>query len=371
MNLKTFKFNLPKSWKETSRMGAEGQVVIHVCHINPLANIDPIELEGQPLPSSDPNIAIAKVGIPIPGIRPLNDINKIMKGLSANGIMPPEWTPQRIDELWRGLTKSEHAERPGESDIASDIEIAQYQDEETAWQTLKNKALTPTQGLNVPIPGGITIPGLPNNMSMSDLFQSDMIKQFVPKEQLGQLEKMQSVIKGAQQQMPKIKQDLEKKGIKYREGKLFGCKAVFLDSPNHNPPPTSKSEKSSTKNYDGMGMGGSTDDVSGAAIAPILPPLPKIPQPYSPTSTMCMGILYKNFIIGGPLLWIADGLSPGNTPCYSLTQTKEVRMTTKEEGGTITSIFIVPLPSNYATEGYPHKEGIEEIYKNIISKLGK
>jgi len=369
MNLKTTKFTLPKGWKEASRMGSEDQVVIRVFHANPLSNIDPKELEDKSLESSDSNVFITKMAVPTSGVRPMNDFYRIMKGMIAGGMMPPEWTPGKLETLWGGMTKSANAERPGESDMANDIEIIQCKDEKIAWQTLKNKALMPTQGLDVPIPGNIMIPGLPENMSMSDLFQSDMLKNFIPKEQLENFSKMQSTIKEAQKQMPKIKQNLEKKGVKYREGKLFGCKAVFMDSPNLTPPPSSETRSSSKGNADGMGMGGPSP-AGGDDSPPLLTPLPKFKKPYSSTISACMGISCNNFIIGGPLLLALESLPAGNTPCYSLTKTKEVREKIKDENGKEqTSITIVPLPSTYAEEGYLIKEDVEEIYQNIISKL--
>lgn len=371
MDLKTLKLKLPKGWKEASRMGSDKQVLIRVFHTNPLANIDPKDLQDQTIESSESR-AVTKLAVPTPGIRPIDDFYKSMKGLITSGMMPPEWTPQKLNTLWKGLTKSSNAERPGESDLANDIEIIQCQDAETAWQTLKNRAMTPAQGLDMPIPGNIMIPGMPTNMSMSDLFQSDMLKQFIPKDQLDKFGKMQSAVKEAQKQMPKIKQDLEKKGVKYREGKLFGCKAVFIDSPNQTPPPASETENSRSspsKNTDGLGMGGPSP-AGGVESAPILTPLPKFIRPYSATIALCMGVLCKNFIIGGPLLFALNNLPAGDTPCYSLTDTKEVKEIIKGDGKSLTSVTIVPLPSTYSREGYFSKEDVEEIYKNIISQLG-
>jgi len=369
MNVKNLKIELPKNWKETSRMGTENQIIIHIYHINPLALVDPKNLEDHPMPSSNPNVSISKVSVPTPNIRPLNDFYKGMKGAIASGFMPKEYTQQKLDELWSGMTKTKNAERPGESDLASDIEVIQFQDEEVAWQALKNRGMMPTQGFDVPLPGGVTMPGMPKNMTMADILQGDMLKKFIPKEQLGGLKKMQDAIKEVQQKMPKIKQDLEKEGTRYREGKIFDCKAIFLDSPNHNSPPSTKPATSSRKKVSGMGMGGGIN-IGGSGGYSGIPPLPKMsPKPYSAINTMCMGFLYKNFIIGGPLLWAINNLPLGDTPCYSLTQTKEVKTINKEGGVTLTSISIVPLPSNYAQEGYLHKEEVEKIYKNIILKL--
>lgn len=359
MNLKNLKFDLPKTWKEASRMGSENQVVIRVYHTNPLAHIDPKRLQDQVMPSADPDVSITKIGIPTPGARPLDDFKKGMEAAIGSGLMPPEWTPQKLNKLWEGMTKTPHGERPGESDLANDIEIIQCQDEEFARQTLKNKGQMPTQGFNVPIPGGVSIPGMPKNMTMSDLFQSDMLKKFIPKEQLGRLKKMQSAIREVQVKMPQVKQDLEKRGVKYGEGKYLGCEAIYFESPNHNPPPTPRSSSRGASTGEGGGGGGCTE----------LDPLPKVTRPYSATNTFYLGLLVKNFIVGGQLLTAIDSMPPGNMPCYSLSETKEVLTTDRVEGKIFKGIVIVPLVSNFAREGYFYKEEVEEIYRDIISKL--
>jgi len=363
MNLKNLKINLPKTWREASRMGGENQVMIHIYHINPLAHIDPKMFQDQPMPSGNPRMNTYRVGIPTPGTTPLNDFYKGMKAFISSGFAPAYMDMAWLEKLWKGMTETPHAERPGESDMASDIEIIQCQDAETAWQTLKNKALMPTRGFDVPIPGGVTAPGLPKNMTMGEWLQSDALKNMVPKEQFEQL---QAALKEIKEKIPQVKQDFEKRGIKSEEGEYLGCKAVYFKFPNPNPPSklTAPSRQSAADR--GMGMGGS---VGGGGGRTDIPPLPKVARPYSATNIMYLGILFKNFIINGPLLWAIDSLPPGNTPCYSLTQTKKVTSTTREGGVTFTDVAIVPLPSTYAKEGYLHKEGVEEIFKGIIRVL--
>jgi hypothetical protein len=361
MNLKNFKFALPKTWREASRMGAENQVVMRVYHISPIAKFSSGQLQNQPMPSGDPNVAITKVAPPTPNTKPLQGFYDSMKAMVQSGMMPPEWNMGKLNDLWKGMTASPNAERPGESDMACDIDIIQCQDEETALQTLKNKALMPTQGFDVPIPGFTGAPGMPKNMSMSDLLQSDMLKSMMTKEQAAQLEKMKGALKEAKRQMPQVKKEFEKAGIKYHEGKLFGCKVMYYESPNQTPPPAPKQPSSSKKNF--AGGGGGYGDLG-------LDPLPKAEKPYSPTNTFYLGILHKNFIINGSLMTMYDSLPSSNTPCYSLSQTKRVTRTSREGGTLFTDIFIVPLVSNYAKEGYMYKEEVEKIFRGIIAKLG-
>jgi len=372
MNLKNLKIVLPKTWQEASRAGGENQIVIRVYHINPLSKFDPKRFRDQVTYGGDVSVNQLALQSPARGLRPAGEIFKMFENLITAGIMPPNMMNMgKLNELRRGA-KTPHGERPEESDIANDIDIIQYPDKKTAWQALKNKGLAQTQGFDVPIPGGVTIPGMPENMTMSDLFQSDMLKNLIPKEHLDKLGKMQDAIKKAQQQIPQIKQNLEKKGVKYGEGKYLGCKTVYLKSPNQTPPPEAKSVSSSSPNTSGLGMGGKGVSAFGKREGHIghLDPLPKFTEPYSATNTMYLGLLCKNFIINGPLLWAIDQLPSGNMPCYSLTRTKEVTSSEVIGGKTFTGISIVPLPSTFAKEGYLHKEEVEEIYRKIISKLG-
>ena len=373
MNLKNFKIVLPKTWKEASRADSENQTAVRIYHINPLSRIDPKRFQDQMSYRGD--VSVNQLGVQAPGygMRPMEEFYGIMKGLITGGIMPPNiMTMGKLDEMWEGITKTPHGERPGESDIAGDIDIIQYQDETAAWQALKNKALMPTQGFDIPISGGVSIPGMPQNTTMSDLLQSDMLKNYIPKEQLEQFKKMQSVIKEAQAKIPQAKQNLEKNGVRYKEGKYLDCKTVFLEFPNPTPPPEAKSTYSSDANTSGLGMGGKNVDAFEKREGHIahLDPLSKVVEPYSATNIMYLGLLFKNFIIDGSLLWGIDHLPAGNTPCYSLTQTKEVVSTDVVGGKPFTGITIVPLPSTFANEGYLCKEEVEEIYRNIISKLG-
>lgn len=357
MNLKNLKLDLPPTWREASRMGNKNQVVIRIYHISPISRIDSKRLQDQPVASGDPNTAITRVGIPTPtGAAPLSGFYEDMKAAVTSGFMPG-WTMDKLNDLWKGMTATPHGERPGESDMANDLDILQCQDEDIAWQTLKNKAMMPTQGFDVPIPGMGAVPGMPKNMTMNQWLQSDMLKKIVPKDQF---EKLQTALKEVKQKMPQVKQSYDKAGIKYKEGKLFGCKAIYFESPNPTPPPKPKPKTPTGKSATGGGGYGNTS----------IDPLPKAVKPYSTTNTFYLGIVFKNFVINGSLLSAIDSLSPGNTPCYSLTQTKEVVCKSREGGATFTDIAIVPLVSSYAKEGYLYKEEAEKIYRDIITKLG-
>ena len=356
MNLKKLKLNLPKKWQETSRSGSENQICAWLNHINPLANVDPKISQDQDLtPPGQDDVRTIKVGVPVTQ-RPIGEFYDSMKAFILSGFAPPQLTLEKLEKLWKGMTKTPGFERLKESDLSADISIAQYQTAQIAEQSFKNMALMPTKGFDVPVPvlGISQIPGLSKNATFTELLESDIYKNIIPKEDL---EKLRTEIKDVQKQMPKIRQDFSKKGVKYQERKYLGHRAIYLSFKNPTPKPKTKTTSSSKKNVGGGGGG-----------LMILDPLPKINRPYQKTLISYQAILVKNFVVLGSLLWTVAGLLPGNTPCYSLKQFKR-KIRLDEEG--IKFIYIVPVVSTYKKEGYLHKEGIEEIFNSIFSALRK
>jgi len=354
MNLKNLKIDLPRNWREISRSGSENQIYIKIYHISPISKVDLKIFQDQSFPSPGPNVNVTKVGIPTVG-QPLRAFYDGMKAAISSGFMPSEWTLQKLDNLWKQMTELHH---PSEGDFDADISVARYQNEEIARQSFKNMALMPTQGFNVPIPGGVKIPGLPENVTITELLESEAYEkfasQYMPKEQL---EKLRSEIKKVQKQISEeVKPSLSKSGVKYKETKYLGYKVICTESKNPTPPP--KSRSSSRKTSEGAG-----------GFDNRLDPLPKIPQPYQEKIIIYQAMLVGKFIITGSLLWAAASLPSGNTPCYSLTQSKKKTTTIREAGEVFTDIAIVPVVSNYVKEGYLHKEEVEEIIKRIITAL--
>ncbi|PIP34508.1 hypothetical protein COX21_02540, partial [Candidatus Falkowbacteria bacterium CG23_combo_of_CG06-09_8_20_14_all_41_10] len=87
--------------------------------------------------------------------------------------------------------------------------------------------------------------------------------------------------------MPKLKGEMAKTGLKYRETKYLGYDAIFSEMPNPVPAPPSTPTKRKTG---GMGGGYGNNVVT---------PLPKMAQPYVKTITACQAILVKNFVVTG------------------------------------------------------------------------
>ena len=372
MNLKNLKIKLPKTWKESSRSCKENQFFIWINHISPLTNIDSKKFQTQQLPSSDTNVPVIRLGIPTASRAPLKDFYDGMKASISSGLLPPEINHQWLEKLWKGMTKTPGFEYPGESDLSVDISIAKYQDEEVAEQSFKNIALMPTKGFDVPIPGGSQVPGISKDVTITELLKSDVYEKYMSKEYLkkymskdqlkefekhmskDKLEEMKSAIKEVQKEMPKVERDMSKSGVKYREGRYLGCKAIYIEGKN--PMPKSKPRLSSRKK----------GNFPAGSVCDIFDPLPKVSLPCQKTIISYQAILIKNFIIIGSFLWMVASLPPGNTPCYSLTRSKKKVIIDNDGDKTI---YIVPLVSNYGKEGYIHREEAEGIIKNIIAPL--
>lgn len=385
MNLKDLKIDLPENWRVISRAGGEDQLLLKIYHISPLSKVDSKITQDQFFSQPGSNTNITKVGVPVANRQPLKDFYKGMKGAISSGYMSPQWTQSKLDNLYKKMTDGCY---PEDGDFSADISIIRYPNEETAKQSFKNIALMPTQRFNVPVPGGVDIPGLPKDATFLKLFESgayesympeymEKIKEQLPKDQQGQaeeqikkfrenlskekMEKAREMMSEAQKQISeKIRPDFEKSGVKYKEGKYLGCDVIYMEGKNPSPPP--KPKISSHQKPAGVWGGGGFDDR--------LEPLPKFSKPYKATTIIYQALLIKNFVITGDLLWQIDSLPPGNTPCYSLTKSKRKVSTSRgERGELLTNISIVPEVSNYAKEGYLHKEEVEKILKNIIARL--
>jgi len=216
--------------------------------------------------------------------------------------------------------------------------------------------------------GGIQIPGMPENITMTELLNSDIFEKYVSEGYLSkeQLEKTRSEIKKVQKQMPEVRQDMLKLGVKYQKGKYLGCESLYLEAKNPVPRPKSKLKSNSfpIKSNSGTGMG-----TGGGSGYTILDPLPKTSESYREKIIFYQAILVKNFVISGSLLWTVASLPSGTTPCYSLSKTKQKTHFISDGGIRYKYIYIVPIVSNIAKEGYFYREEVEKIIKEIIARL--
>jgi hypothetical protein len=349
MNLKNLKFDLPKTWREASRTGNDNQVVIHIYHISPLAHVDKKIFQDQPI-SSNSTSSVSKIAVPVPsGVGgSMAEFFKGTQALISGGYMPSYMTTSWLNDLKNKMTKTPGAEIPDESDITADVSIVQYQTKDMAKQMFKNYGVFPTGGFGV-LTMGVDLPGKPNATYM-DLLESDVFKNVVSKEQIAKMKEMSALIK---KETPKLKEQIAKTGMKYKEEKYLGYDAIFSEFPNPTPAPKAVPVK---KNTGGMGGGYGNN---------MFTPLPKISKPYQKTIKFCQAILINNFVITGSALSLPFFMPAGNTPCYSLTKTEQRKETV--EG--IKSTYFVPSASNYASEGYFCKEDAEKMLKVILTKL--
>jgi hypothetical protein len=358
MNLKSVKFELPAGWREVSRSGNENQLIVRVCHVNPLSHVDPKIFQDQPI-SSGPKSSVSKLGVSLPSGAggPTGDFFKAMKAFIESGFAPAYMTIAWLDDLHKKMTQTPGAEIPDEADLAIDVSIVQYQTKEMAEQSFKNYGSFPMAGFGMPAIGASASASGAKTPNFMDLLEGDALKQYVSKEQL---EKMRATAKEMKEkmkeQMPKLQEAMKKAGLQYKEGKYLGYRAIFSEMANPVPPPKPIVPVKRDKNaFHGGGSRGNNVTI----------PLPKVVQLYSKTMTTCQAILIKNFVVTGGLLNAASLLSPGNTPCYSLTKTEERSDTV--EG--IHSTYIIASASNYAQEGYLNKEGAEKALQSILSKV--
>lgn len=344
MNLQTIKFSFPNKWREASRSGNEKQLILRIYHINPLAKVDPKIFQDQPI-SSNSKSSVSKLAVTTPSMigGSYGEFFKTMQINSANGYLPSYMSSTWLEDLHKKLSQTPGAEVPDESDFAGGISIVQYEDNKTAKQGFQNYNSFQT-GFSTPIPGA-------GGQSFADLMKNDALKSVVTKEQRKQMEMLAEKMKEV---MPKIKEEIKKTGIKYKEGKFLGYNAIFSEMPNPNPPP-----KPATPIKKGKFQGG------GSRGNNVTIPLPKISKPYSKTITTCVAVLVKNFVITGSLLGAASLLPSGNTPCYSLNKTEK----REENVEGIKSTYIIASASNYGSEGYLNKEEVEKALDSIFLKL--
>ncbi len=350
MNLKSLRFNLPPSWREISRSGNENQLVLRLYHINPVSQVDSKIFQDQLISSSDTS-SVSKIAVSTPsGVGgSYADFFKGMQGFIDSGFAPAHMTSSWLNDFRTKATKRPGAEVPDESDLTGDLSIVQSKTKDIAEQVFQGYASFPLGPFGGPIPGGPVSNG--KAMNFMDLMESDALKSVVSKEQLAQMNLLSKEMK---KQLPKIQAEAKKTGMKYREEKYLGYRAIFCDMPNPNPPPKPPSPIPKGK-FQGGGSRGNNVTI----------PLPKASTPYSKTISTCQAVIVKNFVVTGGLLAAASFLPPGKTPCYSLKKTE--KRTETVEG--IKSTYIIASASTYAQEGYLNREEVEKALSCVFSKL--
>jgi hypothetical protein len=321
-------------------MGNENQLYLNINHYSPLAHLDPSLLRDKVLSNPGDAVQVVKIGIPVPSWGPIKaSFDGMIAGLKVMGDME---SAKKLADSYKTFSTASLSERPEETDFGGNIEVVQYESEAIARQYFENPGVIPGFGSDLP---------LANGMTMEELFKSDAVKKSMSKEQLKEMELGMKKIK---EKMPELKQAQAKANEMYKRGKCLGFDALYIENANTDvqPKPKVPAKKKS-------GMGGCYGYIG------IVDPLPKNPEYESEGTIIYQSVLVNKYIIRGAILGAMTALPSGKKACYSLTQTKEVSDTV--EG--ITSKYIVPIVSDYASEGYINKEEAEEIVENVISKL--
>ena len=206
-------------------------------------------------------------------------------------------------------------------DYHSFIIITELADEKIAKQTLESRYLVPTKGfLDAPVPG-MNIPGMSDKTTLRELFKSGVMKDYITKEQIKEMEKAMGEVKN---EFPK--------NVKMRKGKYQGFDVTFLEGKNQSSIVSNiKESKDRDKVFD-MVRGG-------------------------------------RFIVSGTLLRIVNSFPLGATPCDSLTKFKTKTTTYKIGDQTFVNKEIRPVKSTLVKEGYLHKEEVDKIFKSIFSTI--
>ncbi len=206
-------------------------------------------------------------------------------------------------------------------DYHSFIIITELADEKIAKQTLESRYLVPTKGfLDAPVPG-MNIPGMSDKTTLRELFKSGVMKDYITKEQIKEMEKAMGEVKN---EFPK--------NVKMRKGKYQGFDVTFLEGKNQSSiVPSIKESKDRDKIFDMVRAG--------------------------------------RFIVSGTLLRIVNSFPLGATPCDSLTKFKTKTTTYKIGDQTFVNKEIRPVKSTLAKEGYLHKEEVDKIFKSIFSTI--
>jgi hypothetical protein len=336
---------LPPQWEEISREGNEIQTTIKLGHIDPENKADPLLTSGNPTATVDGEV-VSVHGISTRGT--MTKFFETMTTMAASGWMQG-YTPEKIQQI-RGQFNQIRNEK---YDTSTDLTITRYPDEKSAAQALQNQILIRTQGL-----GAMMIPG--TDGKMQNYFENEAVRKLMTKEQIDLLKEMVPKMKEQQ------KDAFQKAGMKYFVGEYSGYPAAIteMDNPAYKtfvtPKPKSHPDPKAFH-------GGGYDPLAGKGI------LPKRPAPSPPPKTIksYLAVQVKKYIISGSLLGSVEMLSMENTFCESLIKHKTYVETEKVEGQTYTTKHLVPIESNYATEGYVNKEEVEKMLTFVIVELLK
>jgi len=320
-----------KQWEEILRQADETRFKVKIGHIDPRRLADPDFINPRVFSESETKqtVIIGSEHPHGPKIweRAQQEASKMLEECAqafgrVDLIQKAQELKKKSSEAIKSMSQDKLFAPVSEKfDYHSFIIITELADEKIAKQTLESRYLVPTKGfLDAPVPG-MNIPGMSDKTTLRELFKSGVMKDYITKEQIKEMEKAMGEVKN---EFPK--------NVKMRKGKYQGFDVTFLEGKNQSSIVSNiKESKDRDKVFD-MVRGG-------------------------------------RFIVSGTLLRIVNSFPLGATPCDSLTKFKTKTTTYKIGDQTFVNKEIRPVKSTLVKEGYLHKEEVDKIFKSIFSTI--
>lgn len=338
-------------WREIKRVVGKRQLLFRIGHLNPEVNIDPVygqsnrvikeERRGNVIETTSTVGISTKKGS-------MTDFYEAMIGLSKMGFLPG-FSVEKIEKLRRDINK----EQPEECDFWSDINVAKFQDEKTAAQSLENYVNQFSIGLaNSPVPGA-------DNMTLVDVFNNPAVKEAAQKQGVSE-EKMAEALEKIKSASSQAVEQVAKSGVSYREGDFHNYPAVYL----YPPAKVNKKSKKEAGPAKKMMTGGGGSD-----------PRVKFPKDAFKKEDLPIGgralqaFRVGQHLVGGGLLMALNYMPSGKSFCQSLTKFETKTETSRIGGKTFIDHFIIPLNSCLEQEGYLNREETESMILKLVSLL--
>lgn len=363
-SLKLQDFAHPKRWKLLPYSpSSDKQIVLRIGHLNPENFMDKVRGIGGNVIKQETrgNVVETTITVGVKTLRgTLTDYYDAMINAVQLGFLPG-MTIKDIQEM-REKTNSLN---PEECDFWTDISITDYKNDAIASQTLENMAIQHTKGLeNVPLPG------MPDSMTIGETLKSPLVKKALLK-QGGSEEQLNTMLQEFQRASEQMVQTVKEANFKYEIETFESRPAVYFY-----PPPKHKQTKKKERKRDRLIEIKNSDETvtriqaSGGSDTRIqFPPNAFEKEELPVDGKFLQAIQVGQYIISGGLATSLNCLPRGKSFCHSLTKFKTETHTTHEDGMTYIDHLIIPVNSTYEKEGYLHREEVEEMLHNVISRL--
>lgn len=356
---------LTSRWKEISRTGSGTQVNFRFGHYNPEANIDKTYGEGNKVLEEKKSETVVETTSTV-GIHTAkgNNLTAFYDGSIAmiqQGFMTGITVAQIED-----LRAKNNVVFPEDCDFWTDLSVAKLPSKEAAAQTLANMAGTSGKSMvDQAIPGG-------TGMSMRDAFSNPVVLAAAKEKGVDQAQ-MDEVFKKFEAVSKEKDVAMKKAGMGFETGTFLGKPAVFMKMPNMNKDkPKPQPRKSGIPVNKVTRPDGSVIEVAGGGGFDTRVKLPanwQNKEEFPIDGHMLHAIQVGPYIITGSHIGSYNMMPTGKSFTQSLTKFKTETKTMLEGGVKFIDHFIAPEHSDFASEGYVHREEIEAMLKRLISAL--